>query len=352
MKIECKICQKKIKNENPYIGSHVKRIHDIPLNDYVIKYYGDLNSTFKYESCGFCNNDAVPTFNINHNNQTFSRCYDNGFLCKTDICKNNISESILNKSIDKSFEHIGSNILYIMGKYKISKSDALTYKSKSVRSIMLKENVERKNAQEILRKYKENIKENPGASSLERYVLRHGEKKGLEKYNIRCAKISKSNTKQWYLDKFGDIVGNNKWNTYINKIKKNTLGNSTSKAANKIGEMLRILEYNVIDEYVYIDLNGRAKRIDFYLPDFNIVVEFYGDYWHCNPKIYKPEQIQKTLKCTAAEIWDRDRDRINNIMNIFDNPSILIIWESTKINIDNIRHYIEILKKNKIKIKI
>ena len=32
---------------------------------------------------------------------------------------------------------------------------------------------------------------------------------------------------------------------------------------------------------------------DFYFPQFNMIIEVQGDYWHGNPKIYKDEQLDK-----------------------------------------------------------
>jgi G:T-mismatch repair DNA endonuclease (very short patch repair protein) len=63
---------------------------------------------------------------------------------------------------------------------------------------------------------------------------------------------------------------------------------------------------------------------DFYLPDYDLVIEVMGDYWHCNPSIYKePDQIQRRnirrdkgkraylQKCghRYLELWESD---INN----------------------------------------
>jgi hypothetical protein len=33
--------------------------------------------------------------------------------------------------------------------------------------------------------------------------------------------------------------------------------------------------------------------------DFVIVIEYFGDYWHCNPKKYTPDFYTNQLKMTA-----------------------------------------------------
>lgn len=71
--------------------------------------------------------------------------------------------------------------------------------------------------------------------------------------------------------------------------------------------------------------------IDYYIPEYNCFIEFYGDYWHLNPSIYEPTYYNKRSKCFAKEQWERDKIRINNIYTTNVNNSIIIIWESTKL---------------------
>lgn len=48
--------------------------------------------------------------------------------------------------------------------------------------------------------------------------------------------------------------------------------------------------------------------VDFFIEP-NIVIECDGDYFHCNPKSYKPEYYNARLKMTAANKWKQDADR-------------------------------------------
>ena len=58
----------------------------------------------------------------------------------------------------------------------------------------------------------------------------------------------------------------------------------------------------------------------------NKIIEFNGDYWHCNPKIYKKNVFNKTMKKTAEEVWKRDQEKIDFIKSI--DCELLIIWEN------------------------
>jgi len=66
-----------------------------------------------------------------------------------------------------------------------------------------------------------------------------------------------------------------------------------------------LLENNIafIQQFTIAD----SFSADFYLPDFNCVLEVYGDYWHSNPSIYGKNK--KKLNETQIKIKERDRRR-------------------------------------------
>jgi len=56
----------------------------------------------------------------------------------------------------------------------------------------------------------------------------------------------------------------------------------------------------------------------------NDVYEFFGDYYHANPKIYLPEQ--KIIGFTAKEKWEKDRVRAEYIIS--QGYNFNVVWES------------------------
>lgn len=64
---------------------------------------------------------------------------------------------------------------------------------------------------------------------------------------------------------------------------------------------------------------------DIFIPSRNLVIECYGDYWHCNPQYYSPEYFHKNCKITATELWKRDEIREKIIRSAH---GLLIIWET------------------------
>lgn len=55
--------------------------------------------------------------------------------------------------------------------------------------------------------------------------------------------------------------------------------------------------------------NGKWYNLDMYFPNINLVIEIHGDLWHCNPKLYKEDFLNKSYNLTAKEIWEKDKIR-------------------------------------------
>lgn len=76
--------------------------------------------------------------------------------------------------------------------------------------------------------------------------------------------------------------------------------------------------------------------------DKKIIIEVYGDYWHCNPLFYQSGDIVSFpgRKSTAQEIWDRDMER-ERILSKF-GYKVIVVWEyDIKHSLKNVK---EVLK--------
>lgn len=63
----------------------------------------------------------------------------------------------------------------------------------------------------------------------------------------------------------------------------------------------------------------------------NTVYEFYGDYWHGNPNIYKdPNQLNKNAQKTFGTLFDRTIKRHNKLISLGYN--VKFVWESDWVN--------------------
>jgi G:T-mismatch repair DNA endonuclease (very short patch repair protein) len=336
----CKCCECGIKtSEKGYaISRHVKK-HDLTLEKYVEKYYKLISG--EIQMCGFCDRDAFPNYVIDHINKTYSINYEDGFLCRTTECKNNISLDLLgHEYIAKKFEKIGSKAEYLQKLYKIDISDAksLKYKSPEKKFHCSEiEFIEKYGEEEGKLRYnrrKELIsKNNPKNSflcTLKNFIKRYGEELGTKKYKDRCEKISYTSSKDFFIDRYGKVNGEKIWKSKFKHVR-------TSKKSKIIEDLLTSLNIEFEKEK-----NITTKFVDYFLKDLNIVIEFYGDYWHANPKMYKSDFYNTRVKMTSLEIWERDKERINKIKQNVD--SIIIIWESSEINDSILENVINTVK--------
>lgn len=82
-----------------------------------------------------------------------------------------------------------------------------------------------------------------------------------------------------------------------------------------------------------LEARGLVARCNVMVGAFNVdlligerlVVECFGDYWHCNPEFYDPGYFNKSLRCAAAEKWGRDRERCDWL--IAAGYRVFIVWE-------------------------
>lgn len=68
-------------------------------------------------------------------------------------------------------------------------------------------------------------------------------------------------------------------------------------------------------------------KLDYYVPEIGICVEFYGDYWHANPLKFAANDIPiPQFHKTAQEIWEHDEERIKSLNERGIN--VIIVWAS------------------------
>ena len=66
-------------------------------------------------------------------------------------------------------------------------------------------------------------------------------------------------------------------------------------------------------------------RADGYCQETNTIYEFHGDYWHGNPKRFNKDDINKTVKKTFGELYDRTIVKENRIKELGYN--LVVMWE-------------------------
>ena len=85
--------------------------------------------------------------------------------------------------------------------------------------------------------------------------------------------------------------------------------------------------------------------------ELKIIVEMYGDLYHCNPRKYKnPDLYLKTIRRTVGEQWERDRRRLGCFYK--HGYTVVIVWEKDFYNnsakqIERVKDEINKQKKDK-----
>lgn len=154
------------------------------------------------------------------------------------------------------------------------------------------------------------------------------------------------------IEKHGDIDGLKIWEERQNKWQ-TTLNNKTDEEKQEINRK-RLFNYNGFSkqsqllfweiynnfnshDITFYSLNNKEmhrynKELKkHYLYDYvdhtnKKVIEYNGDFWHCNPKIYDENYYHKIMQKYAKDIWEQDKIKNEFIINM--GYDLLIIWES------------------------
>lgn len=190
------------------------------------------------------------------------------------------------------------------------------------------------------------------AVTLENMITRHGEDIGNIKWKEYCERQAYTNTKEHlgdryeeinkqkaitlenFIRKYGEKEGHEK---YINRI------NSSPFYSKKSQELFDILTNCITfkdkkcyyatnnGEYGVYDKNTKSyKMYDFVCVDLNLCIEFNGDHYHGNPKMYLPSDILKgrgQSNVRALDAWSNDSYK-NNLINEERGIDVIVVWES------------------------
>ena len=211
------------------------------------------------------------------------------------------------------------------------------------------------------REYRKNWKYN---NSLKGFIDKYGQKKGEKKWNMIQEKKGKVVRREYFLEEsqanydladwllsqrqatfslkkcikqYGEDEGTEIWKqrqeNWQNTLKSKPQEEIERINRSKISHGCNISknEYKIINELkmyfssITHQFTIYPKR---YVYDFKInnkIIEYNGDYWHCNPEKYNENYFNTRLKMTAKEKWEKDNEKIKYAKeNGYD---VFIIWE-------------------------
>lgn len=122
-------------------------------------------------------------------------------------------------------------------------------------------------------------------------------------------------------------------NRLINKDEICLICNPLQKQYSKLEiDMVNFIE-SIYDDIVMSEKTLKFRiglsTLDAYLPKLKLGIEFYGDYYHANPKFYEATHIMKEYN-TASDLWKRDVRKINLFKR--NDIEIFVIWEYDWLN--------------------
>ncbi len=158
-----------------------------------------------------------------------------------------------------------------------------------------------------LEESKERLKERQSTFTLEKCIYKHGEKDGTKIFNERQTKRKKSLQENFKREGDGRSPSSKFANTIIKEL------------CNHLG-----IEIPSKEKWIKDKKTGNAYSYDFTYG--KKIIEFNGDYWHCNPYIYKKEYLNKNKGLTANEIWNYDLEKLKTAKKY--SYQVLVIWES------------------------
>lgn len=205
------------------------------------------------------------------------------------------------------------------------------------------------------------------AITLDNLINKYGENIGNEKWNIYLEKQHITKSYEYMVDKFGKDEADN-----INKSKGITLDNFIKrygeiegvKRFDKVMQKMpnfysKISQdcFNKIDKYLSkkyttyyatknteygVNLKTYYICLDYYIKEINLCIEFNGTHFHADPTVYNendyPNPYDKTI--TAKEIWERDNKRYDDLLNIA-NIKTVVIWENEYNNSFDVENFIK-----------
>lgn len=192
------------------------------------------------------------------------------------------------------------------------------------------------------------------AVTLENFIKKYGEKTGKLKWKKYIEKQKETKSLDYMIKKYGKdkakLINKSKGITLENFIKKygeeegikrfikiiNKHYSFYSKISQEFFNKLDIILSKKYTTYYAtkntefgVNLSIGYIKLDYYIKELNLCIEFNGDLFHANPSIYKdedyPNPYNKNL--SALEIWKKDEIRYSKL-NEEKNIKTIIVWQS------------------------
>lgn len=146
-------------------------------------------------------------------------------------------------------------------------------------------------------------------SYMSKHMLHNNPSKG-----IKAKQEWKDKQKETLLKKYGVS------NAYM-LAKHSTLSKPQKEISDEISKNTN---YTIFTDFG-LEKEDKKYKIDILIQERKLAIEFNGTYWHCDPRFYKEDYLNKKKLLTAKQIWDYDNKRKQFLEKI--GYKVLTIWE-------------------------
>jgi len=232
-------------------------------------------------------------------------------MCVCIICKNQFQPKNPKRPSKTCSKDCKNHLAHEITTKQFSDSEA--------RDIHRQKSLEQKKSPEYIKRSEEGIKRRTARWKTTGYP-RVGMQHSIESKNaIGRANTGRFKGKTWVEIYGPEVAEIRRKQNSLSMSKKNEvlLKDRRSSLETKLLPYLTDYENNIQVSYYTVDFINKST---------NHIIEIYGDYWHCNPKIYKEDYIHPYLKISAQEKQKLDSERIKYLEQ--KGYSVTIVWES------------------------
>jgi hypothetical protein len=160
--------------------------------------------------------------------------------------------------------------------------------------------------------------------TLENLIKKHGEDKGAEKWDAYVERQRYTCSKEYFVNEYGNKAGKKKYENFCQQrifIQGSMIISKVEQECyHRLNEHIEELE-----QQIFLP-NPHFSSFDYGSINAKKLIEFYGTFWHCDPRIYEKSYVHDVRKITAGRIWHSDKAKQGYATNL--GYSVCIIWEN------------------------
>lgn len=177
--------------------------------------------------------------------------------------------------------------------------------------------------------YDHYVNEQKRTKSWDYMVEKFGEDKARE------INQSKALTLENFIKKYGEDLGKIKYKEYYEQTNNSFYSKISQKCFDELDEIIGkkyITFYASKNSEKMYQLSNKLVMLDYFIKDLNICVEFNGNCFHGNPRMYKDDETPNPWSnLTAKQLRENDQQRYKELKEMY-NIDTYVIWE------DDYRH--------------